>query len=239
MLFFSRWIKWMSQSDAGFILQWRLNHLLSVRVANSQSSNIPRLPKRLSLHRGGGVLFISLAPRIRKTCIFSARLATYLHDWNANLQMCSDLARAALTASPIHSLRLKTARGIISPPNKQQRAERPSAFQSKGIYFLIRNYTSSLSIFIDAKPGELCCGERESGRGERNRTMNVITKGFWLKFSLGISKTRLPFDLPNYRTRTSFIVCEDASEREQTSDSGIAFGVPAPPPPQQKPTSCD
>lgn len=59
------------------------------------------------------------------------------------------------------TLSAKTARGIISPPNKQWRLKQPLPFQSKGIYFLIRNYTSSLSIFIDAKPGELCCREHE------------------------------------------------------------------------------
>lgn len=63
------------------------------------------------------------------------------------------------TSSP--TLSTKTARGIISPPNKQQRLKQPLLFQSKGIYFLIRNYTSSLSVFIDAKPGELSCREHE------------------------------------------------------------------------------
>lgn len=91
----------------------------------------------------------------RKTCIFPARLAMI------EMLICKcAMTSAARSYQQPPALKQPEVSSLL-PTNSSGTA--PLPFQSKGIYFLIRNYTSHPAVFIDAKPGELCFGQAVMG----------------------------------------------------------------------------
>lgn len=138
--------------------------------------------------------------------------------------MCNDLA-TLLLPPPSPTLSTKTAWGIISPPNKQQCLKQPLPFQSKGIYFLIRNYTSSLSIFIDAKPGELCCREHEGDTG-REIVQWMLLQRALIEIFLGRIKAAFTV-WPSKLQDKDFLYClRGRIRKKQTSNWGWSFECP-------------
>lgn len=147
---------------------------LGVSTEWNMCADIHELPSESGeRHRGSWIckllpcfVYLTVPRSEKKTCTFSAWLAMYLHDWNANLQICNDPSQTPHTITP------------PAPPHCQKQPEvwslrltnrTASTFQSKGIYFLIRNYTSSPSVFIDAKPGDLHSTETEGGDTHTHR----------------------------------------------------------------------
>lgn len=139
--------------------------------------------------------------------------------------MCNDLARLLLPPPPPRSPPKQPEVSSLLPTNSGV-LKQPLPFQSKGIYFLIRNYTSWPSVFIDAKPGELCCREHE-GDTERGIVQWMLLQRALIEIFLGRIKAAFTV-WPSKLQDKDFLYCLGGRIRkEQTSNWGWSFECPS------------